>query len=77
MFSRAELCARVWQRDHLYDTRTVEIFIARLRKKLDADAAVPLIHTVRAVGYTLRPPTWTDESAPGEQDPAAGGRAGA
>ena len=77
VFSRAELCARVWQRDHLYDTRTVEIFIARLRKKLDAESAVPLIQTVRAVGYTLRPPTWTDESAPGEQDPAAGGRAGA
>ena len=55
-FSRTELCERVWQRDHEYDTRTVEIFITRLRKKVDADFAAPLIHTIRAVGYTIRPP---------------------
>lgn len=56
VFSRTELCERVWQREHEYDTRTVEIFIARLRKKIDAGQPVPLIHTLRAVGYTLRAP---------------------
>lgn len=55
-FSRTELCERVWQRDHEYDTRTVEIFIARLRKKVDSPFPVPLIHTLRAVGYTIRAP---------------------
>ena len=55
VFSRTELCERVWQRDHEYDTRTVEIFIARLRKKVDLGFAAPLIHTVRSVGYTIRP----------------------
>ena len=55
-FSRTELCERVWQRDHEYDTRTVEIFIARLRKKVDSAFPAPLIHTLRAVGYTIRPP---------------------
>ncbi len=54
VFSRTELCERVWQRDHEYDTRTVEIFIARLRKKIDSGFAVPLIHTLRFVGYTIR-----------------------
>jgi DNA-binding response OmpR family regulator len=54
VFSRTELCERVWQRDHEYDTRTVEIFIARLRKKVDAGRATPLIHTIRSVGYTVR-----------------------
>jgi DNA-binding response OmpR family regulator len=54
IFSRTELCERVWQREHEYDTRTVEIFIARLRKKIDAGFAAPLLHTVRSVGYTLR-----------------------
>jgi len=44
----------VWQRDHEYDTRTVEIFITRLRKKVDSEFATPLIHTVRSVGYTVR-----------------------
>jgi DNA-binding response OmpR family regulator len=56
VFSRTELCERVWQRDHEYDTRTVEIFITRLRKKLDSGFDPPLIHTLRAVGYTIRPP---------------------
>ena len=54
VFSRTELCERVWQRDHEYDTRTVEIFITRLRKKVDSTFATPLIHTLRSVGYTVR-----------------------
>jgi len=54
-FSRTELCERVWQRDHEYDTRTVEIFITRLRKKIDSSFPAPLIHTLRGVGYAIRP----------------------
>lgn len=54
VFSRTELCERVWQRDHQYDTRTVEIFIARLRKKVDIGFGTPLIQTLRSVGYTIR-----------------------
>jgi DNA-binding response OmpR family regulator len=56
-FSRTELCERVWQRDHEYDTRTVEIFITRLRKKVDSGFGAPLIHTLRSIGYAIRPPT--------------------
>jgi DNA-binding response OmpR family regulator len=56
VFSRTELCERVWHRDHEYDTRTVEIFITRLRRKVDSEFAAPLIHTLRSVGYTLRAP---------------------
>ena len=44
VFSRTELCERVWQRDHEYDTRTVEIFITRLRKKVDAGFRSPDPH---------------------------------
>ncbi|MFA5057309.1 MAG: response regulator transcription factor [Opitutaceae bacterium] len=56
VFSRTELCERVWQRDHEYDTRTVEIFITRLRKKIDSTFTTPLIHTLRFIGYTIRGP---------------------
>ncbi|MGH8092425.1 MAG: response regulator transcription factor [Chthoniobacterales bacterium] len=56
VFSRTELCERIWHRQHEYDTRTVEIFITRLRKKVDSGFNVPLIHTLRYVGYTIRPP---------------------
>lgn len=53
IFSRTELCERVWQREHTYDTRTVEIFITRLRKKIDHARTTPLIHTMRGVGYSI------------------------
>jgi DNA-binding response OmpR family regulator len=56
VFSRTELCERVWRREHEYDTRTVEIFIARLRKKVDLDFNPHLIQTERGVGYAIRAP---------------------
>ncbi len=55
VFTRTELSERVWQRDHEYDTRTVEIFITRLRKKVDAGFEAHLIQTVRSIGYTIKP----------------------
>jgi len=54
VFSRTEICERVWQRDHEYDTRTVEIFIGRLRKKVDLHFTPSLIQTLRNIGYTIR-----------------------
>jgi DNA-binding response OmpR family regulator len=63
-FSRTELCERVWQRNHQYDTRTVEIFITRLRKKIDSGFDPPLLHTVRSVGYVLRAPHEATPPAP-------------
>jgi DNA-binding response OmpR family regulator len=54
VFSRTELCERVWQREHEHDTRTVEIFITRLRKKIDSHNGVSLIQTLRGRGYTIR-----------------------
>ena len=56
IFSRAELCERVWHRDYGYDTRVVEMFITRLRRKIDSGFATPLLHTVRSEGYTIRVP---------------------
>ncbi|MDB6071410.1 MAG: two component transcriptional regulator, winged helix family, partial [Verrucomicrobiales bacterium] len=54
VFSRDEICERIWNREHEYDTRTVEIFIMRLRRKLSEGETVPLIETVRGIGYRLR-----------------------
>jgi len=52
-FTRTELCERVWEHEHEYDTKLVEVFIGRLRKKIGDP---PLIHTVRYVGYTICEP---------------------
>jgi DNA-binding response OmpR family regulator len=54
VFTRTELCERVWEHEHEYDTKLVEVFIGRLRKKISDP---PLIHTVRHVGYTIREPS--------------------
>lgn len=51
VFTRTELCERVWEREHEYDMKLVEVFISRLRRKIDFP---PLIHTVRHLGYTIR-----------------------
>src|SRR3989441_7499027 len=51
VFTRTELCERVWEHPHDYDTKLVEVFIGRLRRKIGEP---PLIHTVRHVGYTIR-----------------------
>jgi DNA-binding response OmpR family regulator len=51
VFSRTELCEKVWEREHDYDMKLVEVFISRLRRKIDSP---PLIHTVRHLGYTIR-----------------------
>ena len=53
IFSRTELCERVWERDHEYGLKLVEAYISRLRKKINSP---PLIHTVRHLGYTIRDP---------------------
>ena len=34
VFTRTELCERVWEHPHEYDTKLVEVFIGRLRRKL-------------------------------------------
>jgi DNA-binding response OmpR family regulator len=51
VFTRTELCEKVWERQHDYDMKLVEVFVGRLRKKIGDP---PLIHTVRHVGYTIK-----------------------
>jgi DNA-binding response OmpR family regulator len=53
-FSRMELSERVWERAHEYDTKLIEIYIGRLRKKIDEGSSQPLIKTVRHLGYAVR-----------------------
>ncbi len=53
IFSRGELIERIWGRTHAYESKTVEIFIMRLRRKLDLPDQVSVIQTVRGIGYCL------------------------
>jgi DNA-binding response OmpR family regulator len=56
VFSRAELLDLVWGDDSEVAPSTVETYISYLRAKIDGPHDVPLIRTVRGVGYTLRRP---------------------
>ena len=54
--SREELLSKVWgyARNLDIETRTVDIHIAKLRRKIEADSKVPeLLTTVRGAGYRL------------------------
>jgi two-component system, OmpR family, response regulator len=55
VLSRTQLLDHVWSYDFAGDARVLETYMSYLRKKVDADA-VPLLHTVRGVGYSLRLP---------------------
>lgn len=50
---RAELCEHVWDENHDPFSNAIEVYINRLRKKIDEGAAHPLIHTRRGAGYLL------------------------
>jgi DNA-binding response OmpR family regulator len=55
-FRREELITRVWGGGFFIDTRTVDVHIARLRRKLKkVSANAPSIETVWGIGYRLRP----------------------
>jgi two-component system OmpR family response regulator len=58
--SKAQILDRVWKYDFGGDGRIVESYVYYLRRKIDT-AGVPLIHTVRGVGYALRLPRGGEE----------------
>ncbi len=49
--SRAELVEHLYDQDFDRDSNTIEVFVGRLRKKIDSD----VIQTVRGLGYMLAP----------------------
>ena len=55
VLSRTQLIENVWQWHFDTGTNVVEVYIQRLRKKVDEGHPVKLIHTVRSVGYVMRP----------------------
>jgi len=49
---RADICAHVWDDNHDPFSNAIEVYIGRLRRKVDGERA-PLIHTRRGAGYML------------------------
>ena len=56
LVSKADLTEHIYQQDFDRDSNVLEVFIGRLRKKLDPDAALKPIETVRGRGYRFAIP---------------------
>ncbi len=54
VLSKAQILDRVWNYDFGGKANVVELYISYLRKKIDAGRE-PMIHTMRGVGYVLKP----------------------
>ena len=54
VLTKAQILHSVWDYDFEGRSNVVELYISYLRKKIDADRT-PMIHTVRGVGYVLKP----------------------
>jgi two-component system copper resistance phosphate regulon response regulator CusR len=55
VLGRAEISAHVWDENYDPFSNVIDVYLARLRKKVDTPGLVPLLHTVRGAGYTLDP----------------------
>jgi two-component system response regulator PrrA len=55
VLSRERLLELVWGYDFEVNTNVVDVFVGYLRRKLEDDGESRLIHTVRGIGFVLRP----------------------
>jgi two-component system, OmpR family, response regulator len=53
---RAMLLQHVWDLHVDLTTNTIDVYVGRVRRKIDSQHAYPLIHTVRGVGFCVRAP---------------------
>ncbi len=54
VISKTELTERIYAQDFDRDSNTIEVFIGRLRRKLDPDNSLKPIETLRGRGYRLQ-----------------------
>ena len=55
VLTRDQLLQRVWGYNFDVQTNVVDVFVGYLRRKLEAEGAARVLHTVRGVGFALRP----------------------
>jgi DNA-binding response OmpR family regulator len=54
VLSREQIIHHVWGYDFVGDTNVVDVYIRYIRKKIDHEFDLSLIHTIRGVGYCVR-----------------------
>jgi DNA-binding response OmpR family regulator len=53
VLSRTQIGEHVWNFDFYHESNVVDVYIGYLRRKIDKGSSLPLLHTVRGVGYRL------------------------
>jgi two-component system OmpR family response regulator len=56
VISRSMLLQHVWDLHFDPTTNVIDVYVGRVRRKIDTGQAYPLIHTIRGVGFCLRAP---------------------
>ncbi len=64
VLSREQLENRIWNYEYSGSSNNIDVYISRLRKKVDGGHSVKLIHTIRGVGWVLR----EDHQTPSEKE---------
>lgn len=59
VLSKAQILDRVWQYDFGGQANIVELYVSYLRRKIDKGRE-PMLHTLRGVGYVLKPAPGTE-----------------
>jgi two-component system copper resistance phosphate regulon response regulator CusR len=60
---RAEIAEHVWDDEFDPFSNLIEVYVNRVRRKIDAGSANPLLHTRRGAGYVLS----ADSDLPGDK----------
>ncbi len=55
VLTKTMILERIWNYDFDPQTNVVDVLVSRLRAKIDRDFGRKVIHTIRGVGYSLRP----------------------
>ena len=53
VLTRAQIGEHVWNFDFYNESNVVDVYIGYLRRKIDKDSDLSLIHTIRGVGYRI------------------------
>lgn len=53
VLSRTQISEHAWDENYDPASNVIEVYVARLRRKIDREGEPPLLHTVRGAGYLL------------------------
>ena len=54
VLTRPMISEHVWGLDFDTETNIIDVYVGYLRRKIDAEGELPLLHTVRGAGYLAR-----------------------